>query len=147
MAIDTSGKWWVGEDASDLKEYLIAFTEDGYPATEFRFPQCPCGSNVFQLAIDPDEGAAKRTCAACSVEHFICDSDEYWEEASPKKWKCTGKCKSKTANVCIGFALRQDLTDLHWLYIGTRCVQCGVLGCYGDWKINESPSLHLMDKA
>ena len=28
MAIDKSGKWWVGSDADDLAEYLAEFTED-----------------------------------------------------------------------------------------------------------------------
>ena len=26
MAIDKSGKWWVGDDARDLPEYLTAFS-------------------------------------------------------------------------------------------------------------------------
>ncbi|MEZ6068456.1 MAG: hypothetical protein R3B90_22700 [Planctomycetaceae bacterium] len=145
MAIDKTGKWWVGSDADDLAEYLSAFTEDGFLATEFRVAKCDCGSKVFNLAIDSDEGAATRTCAECGHTYFICDSEEYWEDASPKKWKCFGKCNSKTANVCVGFALRDDGKDVHWIYVGTRCSVCGVLGCYGDWKIDYSPSLQLMD--
>jgi hypothetical protein len=23
---------------------------------------------------------------------------------------------------------------VRWFYLGCRCVACGVLGCYGDWK-------------
>jgi hypothetical protein len=145
MAIDTSGKWWVGSDVNDLPEYLRALSEEGYLATEFRIAQCPCGSNVFQVAIDADEGAAKRTCVRCGAEHFICDSEEYWKDSAPRKWKCTGKCKSKSANICVGFALRKKQDDVHWVYIGTRCADCGVLGCYGDWKIDYSPSLQLLD--
>jgi hypothetical protein len=26
------------------------------------------------------------------------------------------------------------------VYIGNRCVNCGVLGAYGDWGINYSPT-------
>jgi hypothetical protein len=145
MAIDKSGKWWIGSDAEDLREYLIAFSEDGYLATEFRMACCACGSNVFHLAVDSDEGTAKRSCVDCGGAHFICDSEEFWEDASPKKWKCIGKCKSKTVDICVGFALRENRDDVHWIYIGVRCSQCGVLGCYGDWKIDYSPSLQLMD--
>jgi hypothetical protein len=145
MSIDKSGKWWVGSDKEDLTEYLVAFSEDGYPATEFRMARCACGSNVFHLAVDSEEGAAKRTCAECGNEHFICDSQEFWDEALPRKWKCTGKCKSKIANVCVGFALRENREDVHWIYIGARCAHCGVLGCCGDWKIDYSPSLQLLD--
>jgi hypothetical protein len=147
MAIDKSGKWWVGSDADDLAEYLAALTASGYLATEFRVAQCACGSRVFNLAMDSDEGTAKRTCVECSQTQFICDSEEYWKDASPKKWKCFGKCKSRTANICIGFALREDQKDVRWIYVGTRCSVCGVLGCYGDWKIDFSPSLELMDTA
>ena len=78
-------------------------------------------------------------------EHYFCDSEEYWDECSPKKWKCIGKCKSKTANVCVGFALREDGGDVHWLYVGQHCSQCGVLGSCVDWKIDYSPSLQLLD--
>jgi hypothetical protein len=145
MAIDKSGKWWVGDDARDLPEYLSAFSEDGYLATEFRLANCSCGSNAFHLAIDSDEGTAKRTCVECGDARFICDSAEFWEDASPTKWKCTGRCKSKAANVCIGFALRENRDDVRWVYVGTRCTQCGVLGCYGDWKIDYSPSLHILE--
>ena len=145
MTIDTSGKWWVGSEPNDLAEYLAAFTADGYLATEFRIARCACGSTVFSLAIDSDEGAASRTCIECGQTHFVCDSAEYWDDASPKKWKCIGKCKSKTANVCVGFALREDHNDVRWIYVGTRCSECGILGCYGDWKVDYSPSLQLMD--
>lgn len=112
MAIDKSGNWWLGSDAGDLAEYLAALTEVGYLATEFRIAQCGCGLNVFSLAIDADEGAATRICVGCGQTHFICDSQEYWEDASPKKWKCVGKCKSRTANICVGFALREDHKDI-----------------------------------
>jgi hypothetical protein len=145
MTIDTSGKYWKGSDASDLQEYLAALSASNYLATEFRFAKCSCGSDAFRLAVDANEGAAQRTCAQCGAEHFIADSQEYWEEATPKAWKCVSKCKSKTANICVGFALRADRQDVHWIYIGTRCTQCGILGCYGDWKIDYSPSLQLLE--
>jgi hypothetical protein len=145
MTIDSSGKWWKGSEAADLTEYLKALTEDGYPATEFRVAKCSCGSLAFGLALDHDEGAAMRKCVECGAEHFVCDSQERWHECSPTKWKCTGKCKSRTANICVGFALREDRKDIRWIYIGTRCVQCGVLGCYVDWKIDFSPSLQLIN--
>lgn len=28
--------------------------------------------------------------------------------------------------------------DVRWLYLGCRCVTCGLTACYGDWK-NEYP--------
>jgi hypothetical protein len=145
MAIDQSGKWWKGTEAEDVPEYLKALTEEGYPATVFRIAKCPCGSKIFRLEFDPDEGGAKRMCGDCGAEHFICDSEEYWEDSSPKKLKCFGKCKSKSANICVGFALVERGDDIRWVYVGHRCTECGVLASCADWKIDYSPSLQLID--
>ena len=145
MAIDKSGKWWIGSECEDLVEYLKCLTAEGYLATQFRKAKCSCGSEDFRLAMDSNESVAKRTCSSCSAEHFICDSGEFWTEAEPKEWKCIRKCKSKSANICVGFALRQNKEDVHFVYIGTRCSKCGILGCCVDWQIRTSPSLHLLD--
>lgn len=147
MSIDKAGKWWIGTDADDVIEYLTVLTKKANPAMEFRIAQCNCGSQYFSLMIDSDEGAAARTCVDCGKTHFIGDSEECWEDASPRKWKCVSKCKSNSANVGVGFSMRDDRNDVRWIYIGTRCTNCGILGCYGDWKIDYSPSLHLLDNA
>lgn len=146
MAIDKTGKWWVGDKPNDLHEYLIAYSEDGYLVDQFRLATCECGSVEFRVEADDDEGVARRTCVKCKMKHFICDSGEYWEDAEPEKWKCV-ECKSTVANVGVGFALYEDKKDIHWVYIGTRCSKCGVLGCFAGWKIGYGPSLHLIDEA
>ena len=144
MAIDKSGKFWIGSNPQDLREYLLAFSEEGYPIGDFRLATCECGSSEFRVAADPNEGAARRTCAKCKKVRFICDSGEYWEEAEPEKWKCL--CKSNTANVGVGFALREGKQDIKWLYVGIRCAKCGMFGCFADWKIDYSPSLQLTEQ-
>jgi len=145
MSIDTTGKWWVGTDAADIEEYLIAYTEDAYRVKEFRLAKCSCGSESFHLEVDDDEEVAKRTCATCSDEHFIGDSEEYWGGARPKTWKCT-ECSSSQANVGVGFSTYED-GEVHWLYLGERCSRCGVLGSCGNWKVAYSPSRHLIDRS
>jgi hypothetical protein len=147
MAIDKSGKWWWGDGPQDLRDYLVAYSEDNCLATEFRLAMCACGSLVFSSEIDAHEGVARRKCVGCGIEHFLCDSQEVWDDASPKPWKCGTRCKSREANICIGFALRDDHQDIRWVYLGMRCTKCGVLGCYAEWKIDYSPSLHLLDLA
>lgn len=144
MAIDKSGKWWVGKTPEDLKEYLDAFSEDSYPIHEFRLARCDCGSLEFQIEASDEDGVARRTCAACRQNHFLCDSEENWSDAETKRWRCTA-CKSRVANVAAGFSLTEDRQAIHWLYVGERCVGCGVLGCLTSWKIGYSPSLQLMD--
>jgi len=146
MTIDTSEKWWKGSAPQDLEEYLRALSSDSYPINEFRLARCTCGSERFLLEADSDESVARRTCAECGKAHFICDSGEFWEDAHPREYKCV-TCKSKEANVGVGFALYDHKTAVHWVYVGCRCAKCGVLGCMVDWKIGYEPSLQLLNEA
>ena len=50
MAIDASGKWWVGSEPQDLKVYLEAYSADGYKVNEFRLAICNCGNQKFLQA-------------------------------------------------------------------------------------------------
>jgi hypothetical protein len=63
-----------------------------------------------------------------------------------KKYKCV-TCKSKVANVGVGYALYEDHEAVHWLYVGNRCATCGVLGSMVDWKVGYAPSLQLINEA
>jgi hypothetical protein len=143
MSINKSGKWWVGTNSFDIKEYLQAYSADGYGVAEFRAAKCSCGHDVFTLFADDNEGCAMRTCVSCGKETFICDSDEYSSDASPEQWKC--ECGSTSGNVGVGFSLYED-GEIRWLYLGERCVVCGILGCFAGWKIAYSPSKQLLDK-
>ena len=144
MSIDTSGKWWVGTDPQDMKEYLEAYSEQGYKVQEFRLSKCRCGSLEFQLDADDAEGVAKRTCTKCKREYFICDSKEFWDEAEPEHWSCN--CGSEATNVGVGFSLRKRGGEVRWLYVGCRCVKCGILGCFAGWKIDYAPSRQLLEQ-
>jgi hypothetical protein len=145
MSIDKSGKWWVGTSVDDLKEYLEAFSADGYRVHEFRPAKCKCGGETFEVLADDDEGCAKRTCTSCAMGQFICDSEEYWSDATPEQWKCI-ECGFTSANVGIGFSLYED-GEVRWLYVGERCANCGILGCFAGWKIAYSPSKQLLEQA
>jgi len=146
VAIDKTGKWWVGDRPEDVDEYLREYTSDSYPIKEFRLAKCPCGSVEFGLQADRDEGVARRSCSACKKAHFICDSEEFWDDAGPKTWTCV-ECGSKRANVGVGFSMYDDdPTGVRWVYVGERCAQCGVLGCFADWKVALSNALHLLEK-
>lgn len=145
MAIDSSGKWWIGSQPTDLHKYLKAYSEDTYPVHRFRLATCECGSVEFRVESDDNEGTARRTCAKCRLKQFICDSGEFWEDAEPQKWKCV-ECNCKAANVGVGFALYKTKKDVHWLYVGVRCSKCGVLGCVAAWKVGYSPSFQLIEQ-
>jgi hypothetical protein len=144
MAIDTSDKWWRGADFNDLAEYIKLITAEGYPADQIVQSVCVCGNTTFRLLADPDEGCAQRICTACGAAAFIGDSDEYWEDAEARRVRCP---RGHTIlELGVGFSLRDD-GDVKWITIGQRCVKCGVLARYVDWKINYSRSVHLLSMA
>ena len=146
MSIDKSGEWWRGSEPADLAEYLEAYSSEGFESHEFRLSQCTCGSIQFVLEADDDEGAARRVCAKCKLPHFICDSEEFWQDAEPDTWRCI-ECNGNEANIGIGFSLYPDSGDVKWLYVGTRCTKCAILGCFAGWKVGYGPSYHLLDLA
>ncbi|UMQ59130.1 hypothetical protein [Leptospira interrogans] len=145
MTVNTSGKWWIGSEPTDIAEFLSAYSQDGYPISEFRLSKCECGSVTFGLEADDNEGVARRLCTQCGTAHFICDSAEHWPDAEPEQWKCI-ECDSLHTNVGVGFAMHKNPpSEIHWLYVGCRCTQCGVLGCFAEWKVGYSSSSHLLD--
>jgi hypothetical protein len=144
MSIDTSGKWWIGSNAEDLQAYLASFSADGYPTHEFRLASCSCGNSKFRLVADDGEGTAKRICSSCNEIHFICDSEEYWAEATSSEWKCV-ECDSQLSNVGVGFSLYED-GEIRWLYVGARCATCGILECVTQWKVAYAPSKQLLNQ-
>jgi len=144
MTIDTSGKWWVGSEPTDIAEYLEGYASAGYEVHDFRLARCKCGSISFLLDADDDEGVARRTCTACETKHFVCDSEEFWDEAQPERWVCG--CSSEAANIGVGFSIYPKRGGIRWLYIGTRCSACGVLGCFAGWKVGTSDSMDLLEK-
>lgn len=144
MSIDTSGQWWIGTEASDIREFLVAYAADDYPVHEFTLAKCSCGSDVFNLEADDDEGVAKRTCVGCNSERFICDSEEFYTDAEPEELVCI-ECGSRQTNIGVGFSLYDD-GNVRWLHVGVRCVGCGVLGCFTGWKVAYSPSQDLIKR-
>ena len=107
MSIDTSGKWWVGSEPADVRGFLEAYAKKGYKVHQFRLSRCHCGSVEFHLDADDNEGVAKRVCAKCGAEHFICDSGEYWKDAEPQHWRCI-ECDSVVCNIGVGFSQYPD---------------------------------------
>lgn len=60
-------------------------------------------------------------------------------DAKPKLGKCSVCKTGKQYNVRVGF-IRRDNGSVKWVYIGNRCMNCGTLGSYLDWKIDYEPT-------
>ncbi|MFO0965653.1 MAG: hypothetical protein U0793_08730 [Gemmataceae bacterium] len=151
MAIDDSGEWWVGSEPADIQPYLAALTkaEGGYVATAFRQIRCPCGSDRFELLRASD--VTLRTCASCGSSKFICREAEDWEEAEADEgaeaYSCV-ECEAKEANITVGFALydqNPEIDAVKWFYVGVRCSECGILGCFNDGKVASGPADDVYD--
>jgi hypothetical protein len=145
MAIDKSGTWWVGNEPQDIDGFLQAYSSSSYKTDVFRLSKCKCGNITFQLSADDDEGCAVRVCSSCGEKHFICDSEEFAEDATLEEWECV-VCETSLANVGVGFSRYED-GEIHWLYVGERCANCGVLGCITNWKVAYAPSTQLIEQA
>ena len=146
MSIDKSGKWWKGSSPEDIREFLEAYASKGYEINEFRLAKCACGCDRFRLEADDNSGVARRHCAECESLHYICDSEQFWDEADATEWKCL-VCESELTNIGVGFSMYpDDPTAIKWLYVGVRCASCHVLGCYAGWKVAEGGVLHFLDQ-
>jgi len=66
------------------------------------------------------------------LQHPIGDSEDYLEEAELEECECP--CRFDKFEVTVGVALYGGTEDVKWLYLGCRCVRCGLTACYGDWK-------------
>lgn len=139
--IDTSKKYWTGDNADDIDEYLREYSENN--SIDVKPVIChSCGNDSFQLRVDWDEVAIQIKCTKCNTKKIILDCEEVWEDAHPRLRKCPICKSSKEYNVKVGF-IRRENGSVKWVYIGNRCTNCGTLGSYLDWKIDYEPTTEI----
>jgi hypothetical protein len=133
MALRKKGRHNYGDDHSDLQDELRDYSrQNGCLATQFANALCSCGGTTFRVQLDEEEGAAVRTCLTCGLEHAVADSAGYLTEATLEECGCP--CGSTSFEMSVGLALYAESQDVKWLYLGLRCLHCGLVACYGDWK-------------
>lgn len=133
MAIKKRGKYWYGDEQSDIRTELARYSAlNEYPTDHFAEAVCTCGGRVFRIRVDDNEGAAIRICPACSTEYPIGDSADYMGDAELEDRECC--CGAAEFEVTVGVSLYPDSEDVRWLYLGCRCPKCGLTGSYADWK-------------
>ncbi len=134
MALSNRDGHAYGDSQTDIVAYLREYAADnGKPLAHTVDCRCRCSRAVFVLGIDDNEGAAIRACEPCDLEVPIGDSAEYLEEAEIEQCECL--CGGSTFEVTVGVSLYDGSEDVRWVYIGCRCTDCGLVGCYGDWKV------------
>lgn len=132
MALKRKGNHWYGDEQADIRAELVRYSEGNYPAEHFADALCTCGGQTFALAVDDNEGAAIRTCSACSASHPMGDSAEFIDDAVLEDCECP--CGGKTFEITVGVALHPQQNAVKWLYIGCRCPRCRITACYAEWK-------------
>lgn len=133
MVLRKIGNSNFGDVPADVRAYLGTYSaKNGYPADHFADAGCRCGSKVFSLQVDEKQGVAIRKCQKCRARHPMGDSAEYLMGASLEECECP--CGKGFFEISAGVSLYEDSEDVKWMYLGCRCVACGQVGCYGDWK-------------
>lgn len=133
MTLQKRGEYWYGDTQLDLRGEIKRYSEkNGYVVTNGAEAICVCGNRTFRLQLDEESGVALRTCATCEHVHAIGDSAEFLDEAEPQERECV--CEGDVFEITVGVALYEGSRDVKWLYLGCRCVACGLVGVYGDWK-------------
>ena len=147
MTIDKSETWWKGDDLHDLLLYIKDFTQDEFPAERFGKCVCTCGGSSFTFVGSPERGIAERTCTACEKPHYVCDSEKHWDQEVLEAFACP--CEAEVFELAVGFSMRADSLpdDVQWITLAGRCLECGILAVYADWRVNDSPSAHLLKQA
>ncbi|AQZ67216.1 hypothetical protein BKM31_42350 [[Actinomadura] parvosata subsp. kistnae] len=139
MATDASG------ELEGLDGFLREYRAGGYAVQQVREAVCGgCAGRHFNVMADDDAGCVRRICVACGDASYVADSADYVDEAD--LGECACPCGGEEFAVAVGFALRGD-GEVRWVSVGLRCLRDGSLGVYADWKIDYSPTAHLLEPA
>jgi hypothetical protein len=140
MALQKQGEFWYGDSGSDICELLARHYSQEYPATEFAEAVCDCGRRVFTVQIDEDYPEAAWICKECDAQflfHTTAEAGPYEGDPEADAECCECPCTPRGASyfeVTVGAALYEGSRDVRWVYIGCRCVACGLTACYTDWN-------------
>ncbi len=136
--IDRTKKYWTGDSAEDISEWLRLYTEED--SLDVKPVICrTCGGDSFALRVDQNEGAVQVECPVCGTKKILLDCEEFWADARPKLRKCSVCKTGQRFNVRVGFVRREN-KSVKWIYIGNRCTTCGTLGSFVDWKVDYEPT-------
>jgi hypothetical protein len=101
MVLEKRGEYYYGNSQADIRTEILRYSElNKYVAHHFADSSCQCGSRIFSVLLDVNEGAAARTCIACNYQHPIGDSEQYLDEADLGQCACA--CSAETFEVTVG---------------------------------------------
>ncbi len=143
MTLQKRGRFRYGDGQPDIRPEIIRYsTINAYVAQHFADAVCECGGIAFRLLLDDSAGVAVRSCIACMTEHPIGDSGDFLSDA--ELGECACPCDQEVFEITVGVSLYEGSDDVKWLYLGCRCVQCGLVAVYGDWRNESEGYLNLL---
>ena len=137
MALKKKGKYWYGESVDDVWTFFVWYTRDSSPPVKHcRVAVCKCGSIVFQVEGDEEEGHYQRTCVACGTE-VVFFAKEYSRRPRPRTDLPLFECicwgdEFEVVGLTCPFSCSSPKSG-HTFFLGMRCVECGCLGEYACW--------------
>jgi hypothetical protein len=140
-----------GASFEDLAAVLQRSEPGGHPVDVVRECVCrSCDGRRFEVQVAAITSAVRRICLDCGQQAFIADSIEWWDDAEVACCACL--CGEEAFAGAVGFSLREPdepdgARDVRWVSVGLRCLACGLLGVYEDWKVSWGPSGYLLDQA
>lgn len=140
-----------GASFEDLAAFLQRPGTGGHPVDVVRESVCrSCDGRRFEVQVAAITSAVRRTCLDCGQPAFIADSVEWWDDAEVEGCACL--CGQEQFAAAAGFSLREPdgedgARDVQWVFVGLRCLACGLLGVYEDWKVSWGPSGYLLDQS
>ncbi|MCE9670018.1 hypothetical protein LY474_19655 [Myxococcus stipitatus] len=133
MALTRKGEYFHGDSRVDLRPFLERFSAEGpYAVDRMEALLCECGAEVLELLIDDVEGVGAQRCPRCSLVVALGDCEEFLDQAAPLRCECP--CGGAVFELLTGVSFYAGTTDSRWFYVAGRCPNCGLVGCYGDWK-------------
>ncbi|WP_433076888.1 hypothetical protein ACQP1P_33110 [Dactylosporangium sp. CA-052675] len=146
MALRFEDGWYVGDAADDLAEVLLINGADGYPVNEVRHSICSgCGAAVFEVHGVWEERVRKRICRSCGDQHYLLDSEDYWDDDSAYISVCT--CEEELFNVAVGYSMYADeVGGIRSVAFVERCTACGRIGSPVEWMLRTG-DMGMLDRA
>ncbi|MGV9310588.1 hypothetical protein ACWDR0_00130 [Streptomyces sp. NPDC003691] len=126
---------------------LLRGADDGRPVTIVPSVCRACGGRTFLVLVNAS--GAERKCSGCDATAFIADTGEYWDDGEDADWEgdepglAGCPCGGEEFEAAVAFSLGAD-GEVRWVTVGLRCTDDGFCGVYADWKIDYSPTGHLL---
>lgn len=138
MALTQQGGYWHGDSAEDIAELFHYESVD--PVVEVQYAQCACGNRSFSVMLDLEREYQEAVwfCQICHSQYFFHTGKPQEEEIESEADHefCDCPCRTQGPSffeLAVGVTVYSNGEDVDWVYLGCRCVKCGITGYLDSW--------------